>query len=189
MKDKWRMMKDDDFKLLRGFADKLTDEQTFVIVESLSRLKNRAEVLGRMFIIHLLFCTKTVIFQSRKRLYIHKCPSVRLSVRQSVSHRNPSTAWNHHPSSFILHPSTFIILHLSFLHFATFKLFSLLNLILSIWPLWRSSSFKGIDSHFAPGLWQTAKHNDLTMSILFLQLLLCKKVIDHQIPGLNQLPS
>ena len=33
------MMKDDDFKLLRGFADRLTDEQTFVIVESLSRLK------------------------------------------------------------------------------------------------------------------------------------------------------
>ena len=27
------MMKDDDFKLLRGFADVQTDEQTFVIVE------------------------------------------------------------------------------------------------------------------------------------------------------------
>ena len=38
------MMKDDYFKLLRGFADKRTkkqtDEQTFVIVELLSRLKN-----------------------------------------------------------------------------------------------------------------------------------------------------
>ena len=37
------MMKDDDFKLLKGFADERTDgrtnEQTFVIVESLSRLK------------------------------------------------------------------------------------------------------------------------------------------------------
>ena len=33
------MMKDDDFKLFRGFADGLTDEQTFVIVESLLRLK------------------------------------------------------------------------------------------------------------------------------------------------------
>ena len=36
-------MKDDDFKLLRGFADERTDErtneQTFVIVESLLRLK------------------------------------------------------------------------------------------------------------------------------------------------------
>ena len=36
------MMKDDDFKLLKGFADertnKQTDEQTFVIVESLSLL-------------------------------------------------------------------------------------------------------------------------------------------------------
>ena len=37
-------MKDDDFKLLRGFDDGQTDErtngQTFVIVESLSRIKN-----------------------------------------------------------------------------------------------------------------------------------------------------
>ena len=32
-------MKDDDFKLLRGFDDERTNEQTFVIVESLSRLK------------------------------------------------------------------------------------------------------------------------------------------------------
>ena len=39
MKDEGRMMKDDDFKLFRGFADGLTDEQTFVIVELLSRLK------------------------------------------------------------------------------------------------------------------------------------------------------
>ena len=38
------MMKDDDFKLLRGFdygrTDRRTDEQTFVNVESLSRLKS-----------------------------------------------------------------------------------------------------------------------------------------------------
>ena len=33
------MMKDDDFKLLRGFDDRRTNGQTFVIVESLSRLK------------------------------------------------------------------------------------------------------------------------------------------------------
>ena len=33
-------MKDDDFKLLRGFADGQTNGRTFVIVESLSRLKN-----------------------------------------------------------------------------------------------------------------------------------------------------
>ena len=32
-------MKDDDFKLLRGFDYRRTDEQTFVIVESLSWLK------------------------------------------------------------------------------------------------------------------------------------------------------
>ena len=37
-----------------------------------------------------------------------------------VHHQNPSTAWNHHPSSFFIHPSSFIItLHSSFLHFAT----------------------------------------------------------------------
>ena len=45
------MMKDDDFKLLRGFDHKRTNEQTFVIVESLSRLKiafrNVAEFLLR----------------------------------------------------------------------------------------------------------------------------------------------
>ena len=40
-----------------------------------------------------------------------------MSIRLSVSHRNLSTAWNHHPS-------TLIILR-SFFHFATFKLFSL----------------------------------------------------------------
>ena len=34
------MMKDDDFKLFRRFADGQMDEQTFVIVESLSQLKN-----------------------------------------------------------------------------------------------------------------------------------------------------
>ena len=41
------MMKDDDFKLLKGFALRRTDERTngrtFVIVESLSRLKNKFE--------------------------------------------------------------------------------------------------------------------------------------------------
>ena len=49
------MMKDDDFKLMRGFADRQTDEQTdeqtFAIVESLSRLKTlNIEVFSRLFI-------------------------------------------------------------------------------------------------------------------------------------------
>ena len=35
--------KDDDFKLLRGFADGRTNEQTIVIVESLLRLKTMNE--------------------------------------------------------------------------------------------------------------------------------------------------
>ena len=60
-------------------------------------------------------------FQSREQLYIHKCPFVCSFFRLSVSDRNPSTAWNHHPSSFIfLHHSS-----LFYLHFATLKLFSL----------------------------------------------------------------
>ena len=33
------MMKDNDFKLFRGFDDRRTNGQTFAIVESLSRLK------------------------------------------------------------------------------------------------------------------------------------------------------
>ena len=33
------MVKDNDFKLLKGFADEWTDEQTFVIEELLSQLK------------------------------------------------------------------------------------------------------------------------------------------------------
>ena len=44
------MMKDDDFKLLKGFADKRTDgrtnEQTFAIVELLSRLKKLFSIIG-----------------------------------------------------------------------------------------------------------------------------------------------
>ena len=46
MNDEGWMMKDDDFKLLRGFdlwrTDEQTNEQTFVIVESLSRPKNKS---------------------------------------------------------------------------------------------------------------------------------------------------
>ena len=42
------MLKDDDFKVLRGFADgqtnERTNEQTFVIVESLSRLKIKMKI-------------------------------------------------------------------------------------------------------------------------------------------------
>ena len=49
MKDEGLMMKDDDFKLFRGFADERSDErtngQTFVIVESLSRLKIKVSQL------------------------------------------------------------------------------------------------------------------------------------------------
>ena len=64
-------------------------------------------------------------FKLQKLLYNHKCPSVCL-VYSFISYQNPSTAWNHPPSPFIPHHSSFIILHASFLHSATFKLFSLL---------------------------------------------------------------
>ena len=48
-------------------------------------------------------------FQSQKLLYIHQC----LLLHVSVCNQNPSTAWNHHPSSFFIHPS-FILQLLSF---------------------------------------------------------------------------
>ena len=57
-------------------------------------------------LVFLFMKTTYLCFQSRKRLYIHKC--------LSVNHRNPSTAWNHHPSSFILQHSSFILQHSSF---------------------------------------------------------------------------
>ena len=69
-------------------------------------------------------------FQSQKRLYIHKCcPSICLSSKPLNILK--SSSFIIHPSTFIIlhHPSSsFIILHSSFLHFVTFKLFSLLVL-------------------------------------------------------------
>ena len=59
-------------------------------------------------------------FQSRKRLYNHKCPSVSVSPKPINSLKS---------SSFITHPSSFSFLHSSFLHLATFKLFSLFRLV------------------------------------------------------------
>ena len=79
--------------------------------------------------------TKTILtlniwqhFQSRKRLYNHQCPSVRLSAKPLNSFK--SLSFIIHNSSFFIHPlSFFIILHSSFiiLHsfLPTFKLFSL----------------------------------------------------------------
>ena len=50
MRDEELMMKDDDFKLLRGFDNGQTNEQTFVIVESLLRLKNRlVHVIAKVY--------------------------------------------------------------------------------------------------------------------------------------------
>ena len=75
------------------------------------------------------------IFQSRKRLYNHKCPFVRLSV---IS-QNPSTAWNHHTASFILHLSSFFI-HPSSLFIHPSSLFihpSFILQLLSFSACWR----------------------------------------------------
>ena len=55
-------------------------------------------------------CHKICSFQSRKRLYIHKCPSVRSFVCPSVT--KPLNSLK--SSSFILHHSSFIIHHSSF---------------------------------------------------------------------------
>ena len=84
-----------------------------------------------------------VNFQSWKRLYNHKCPSVRSSA--CLSSKPPSTLILHlstfilHLSTFVIHISPFIILLSTFiLHFETFKLFSLLNekKLYVFWPLW-----------------------------------------------------
>ena len=48
-------------------------------------------------------------FQSWKQLYNHKCRFVCSFVHLFVRQQNPSTAWNHHPWSFILHDSSFIL--------------------------------------------------------------------------------
>ena len=65
-------------------------------------------------IIFVLFnCTSWCFFVSRES------NSTITNVHLFVCLQNPSTSQNHHPSSF------FIILHLSLIHFATFKLFSL----------------------------------------------------------------
>ena len=53
-------MKGDDFKLLRGFADERTDEQTFVIVESLSRMKNRIFLINLVRYEKISFCNINV---------------------------------------------------------------------------------------------------------------------------------
>ena len=52
------------------------------------------------------------IFQSRKRLYNHKCLFVCLSAKTLNSLKS---------SSFIIHPSTFIILHSSFIILPSFR--------------------------------------------------------------------
>ena len=95
-----------------------------------------------------------VSFQSQKRLYNHKCPSVCSSVWLSVL-KTPEQLEIIilHQSSFILHHSSFILHHLqsSFLHFATLKLFSLFWFHEKwwFWPLLRQSDPLEIDN-FAP---------------------------------------
>ena len=72
-------------------------------------------------------------FQPWRRLYIHKCPFVCLTICKTPQQLEIIII--HQLSVISLH-SSFIILHSSFLHFATFKLFSLLCLNQPItWPL------------------------------------------------------
>ena len=71
------------------------------------------------------------------------------NVCPSVCYQNPSTACNHHPSSFNLHHSSFIlhILHSSLLRFATFKLLSLLTVHIGNWKN-TSSEINSIFQYF-----------------------------------------
>ena len=56
-------MIDDDFKLLRVFADKRTDEQTFVIVELLLRLKKNAAIMRNLKNIYVIDRCADGLFQ------------------------------------------------------------------------------------------------------------------------------
>ena len=86
-----------------------------------SRFKMQLEYLKILTIQSLLAASSVTLslwflilcFQSRKQLYIHKCPFVCL-FRSSFINQNPSTVRNHHPSSFNLHPSSFFIHSTSF---------------------------------------------------------------------------
>ena len=109
----------------------IRDPQTQISIRNLSLSKRNwrnFKKLNRYLAMH--FLADTLILETMKMCNNFSDAKVTLhsqmSVRSSVSHRNPSTAWNHHPSSFILQPSSFFIHPSSFyLHFATFKLFSL----------------------------------------------------------------
>ena len=111
----WRMMKDDDFKLLRGFADWRTDGRTFVIVESLSRLKNNSSCQARLL---LIFSNLKVSIQKQEeqtgktlpaRASLHRAPfrlpcdlklwqSVKLKVQAIIK---TSVIYIHHEKTLI----------------------------------------------------------------------------------------
>ena len=124
------MMKDDDFKLLKGFALRRTDICNYGVAFATDNPKMGYHVS----------------FQSRKRLYNRKCLSVRPSVCKTPEQLQiiilHHSSFIFHLSSFFIHPSSFIflhssfiilhhsssffiILHSSFLHFAILRLFSL----------------------------------------------------------------
>ena len=56
------MMKDDDFKLLKGFALGRTNGQTFAIVESLSRLKSRKTFHTKSCLLDYTCVYRNIIF-------------------------------------------------------------------------------------------------------------------------------
>ena len=83
------MMKDDDFKLLRGFGDGRTNEQTFVIVESLSQLKTLSFTITlhlaisdilvqklKLFVFYMMLNSQVLIFSVAKAT-LHSQMSVR----------------------------------------------------------------------------------------------------------------
>ena len=60
-------MKDDDFKLLRGFDNGRTNEQTFVIVESLLRLKIKILTMLKNVVIQPFW--QTIIYDTNSDIY------------------------------------------------------------------------------------------------------------------------
>ena len=75
------------------------------------------------WILNLVFKYSQMGIHPTKRLYIHKCLFVCLTVSQSVTETSQQL------EIIILHHSSFIILHSFFIQFATFKLFSLFSLL------------------------------------------------------------
>ena len=107
MKNEGCMTKDDDFKLLRGFADErtnVTDEQTFVIVESLSRLKRAFEakcqfgILCASFIVYCHFFSVKFLSSGPELVKVSPNILINSSMSKDIHSNNVSFLSSHIPN-------------------------------------------------------------------------------------------